>query len=163
MTPVSTRLATPNDAPEIARMLALLADDLGDRDAFSSTPDLIRQHGFGADALFHTVIAEADVPVGLALFFPHFSTTRGQPGAYVQDLWVDQEQRGLNIGRVLLRAVAQYAARNWQAAYIALSVHADNTGAMRFYDRLGFDTQVTDRPMVLKGAGFRSLIQRESA
>lgn len=163
MTDITTRLGSPDDAPEIARMLTLLADDLGDAAVFSSTPDIIRQHGFGAKALFHTVIAESDVPVGLALFFPHFSTTRGQPGAYVQDLWVDQTQRGLNIGRVLLRAVAQYSAITWQAGYIALSVHANNAGAARFYDRLGFDAPVTDRPMVLQGAKFRNLMQGETS
>jgi len=157
---LTTRLASPQDAHEIARMLALLAKDLGDGDVFSSTPDTIARYGFGPDALFHTMIAmRAGKPAGFALFFAHFSTTRAQPGAYVQDLWVDQKLRGLSVGRVLLNAVAHYAFAEWQAAYIALSVHADNLGAARFYQHLGFEAQANERPVALKGDAFQRLLQ----
>ena len=140
-------------------MLGLLADDLGDGDVLSSTPETICRHSFGPRALFHTVIAEREgQPVGFALFFKHFSTTRAQPGTYVQDLWVDHEQRGQSVGQALLKAIARYGFAEWEAAYIALSVHADNAGAARFYTRLGFVAQVTDRPMTLKGAAFRDLL-----
>ena len=50
-------------------------------------------------------------PVGLALFFFEFSTWRGRPGVYVQDLYVAADMRGTGLGRRLLEAVAARAAR----------------------------------------------------
>ena len=161
MSGVTTRLALPEDAADIARMLGQLADDLGDGDIFSSTAETIHQHGFGPDPMFHSVIAEKDGrSVGLALFFRHFSTTRAQPGTYVQDLWVHPETRGVNVGQHLLTAVAKYGAVHWQASYIALSVHVDNARATQFYQRLGFEAHTTDRPMALKGQAFQDLLNR---
>ncbi len=161
MSGVTARLASPEDAADIAGMLALLADDLGDGDIFSSTAETIRQYGFGPDAMFQSVIAEKDGrSIGFALFFRHFSTTRAQPGIYVQDLWVHPEARGVYVGQHLLTEVSRYGAAHWRATYIALSVHADNAGATRFYQRLGFEAHTTDLPMALKGQAFQDILNR---
>ena len=49
------------------------------------------------------VMAEVDgEPVGFALWFPTFSTFRGQPGLYLEDLFVRPEYRGRGIGKALL-------------------------------------------------------------
>ena len=161
MNAVTTRLALPEDAADIARMLALLAQDLGDGDVFSSTPEIIEKHGFGPDAMFHSVIAEKDGrSVGLALFLPHFSTIRAQPGAYVQDLWVHPATRGVNVGQHLLAEVARYGFAHWQAAYITLVVYADNVRATQFYQRLGFEAHASDRPMTLKGPAFQDFLNK---
>ena len=46
-------------------------------------------------------------PVGFALFFPTFSTFRGQPGLYLEDLFVRPEHRGRGIGKALLATRGQ--------------------------------------------------------
>lgn len=54
--------------------------------------------GFGAAAAFGSLIAEVDREfAGLCLFFPIFSTWRGRPGVFVQDLYVGDRFRGLGI------------------------------------------------------------------
>ncbi len=161
MNAVTTRLALPKDAADIARMLALLAQDLGDGDVFSTTQATIQQHGFGPEPMFHTLIAEiAGQSVGLALFFRHFSTTRAQPGAYVQDLWVAKDARGNTVGQDLLAAVARYGGAHWGAAYISLAVHAGNARAAQFYQRLGFEVHANDRPLTLKGPAFQDFLNK---
>jgi GNAT superfamily N-acetyltransferase len=151
---VRIRTGQPEDAGAIHAMLAALADDLGFGASFASTEATIRCHGFGPQARFSTLIAEAEMPVGLALFFPHFSTLRGVPGVFIQDLWCAPAMRGQGIGAALIAAMAQAAARDWGAGYVALSVHDHNIAAAKFYDRLGFETALGDRSMVLTGPAF---------
>ena len=148
------RPAKPSDASAIAAMLARLGDELGEPPR--TTAATVRAHGFGPGARFSTLIAEADVPVGFALYFPHFSTTRGTAGAYVQDLWTVPGARGQGLGGRLLAAVAAAARRDWGAAYLALGVHGHNARAARLYARLGFAAEDV-QPMALTGAGFTAL------
>ncbi|ELU00471.1 hypothetical protein CAPTEDRAFT_118145, partial [Capitella teleta] len=112
--PVTIRLATREDAETITKMLINLAQDMGDGEIFASTEDTIREHGFGADPKFYTFIAEAEGhPVGMALFFRYFSTTRGMPGGFVHDLWVAPSFRGQGLGTKLISAVATHSAKVW--------------------------------------------------
>lgn len=157
------RSGAASDAPYIAQMLGHLAQELGDGSDFASNTETIRNHGFGETPLFSTLIAETiqNKPVGFALYFPHFSTTRGKPGVYIQDLWVEPEMRGSGLGARLLCCVAERAGSEWEAAYLMLSVHEHNHDAERFYQRLGLQSVGGSRPMSLAGEGFARL--RKSA
>ena len=72
----------------------------------------------------------------MCLFFPIYSTWRGRPGAYVQDLFVAETRRGMKIGEKLLRHLAR-AVRDQGGVYIELQVDAGNAKAQRFYQRIG--------------------------
>jgi GNAT superfamily N-acetyltransferase len=164
MSAVRIRLATADDADMVAAMLAQLAADIGDSEVFRSTADTVRQYGPGGVGLFQADVAvQSGQPVGLALFFPHFSTTRAAPGVYVQDLWVDATMRGSGLGERLLASVGAYAAQAWGAEYLALTVYHSNPAARRFYDRLGFEAHEDDQPVALTGAAFMALTAREQA
>ena len=155
---MTVRLATPDDAEAVAEMLARLADETGDGARFASTPETIRKHGFGPDALFETLIGERNgQPAGVAVFVRHFSTTRGQPGVYVQDLWTSPAARGAGLGAALLAAVAGHARLHWGAAYLALTTHGHNDRARSFYARFGFVAHPEDVPMTLDGMAFDAL------
>ncbi len=161
---MTIRSATPADVESIAEMLRRLAEETGDSARFASTPETIRTHGFGDAPLFETLLAERQgTPAGMALFFPHFSTTLGAPGVYVQDLWVAPEARGSGIGAVLLAAVARRAKTGWGATYLALSRHVHNDGAAAFYVRLGLKTQTDLLHMYLAGDGFSQLATSPTA
>lgn len=150
------RSATIKDAEMIAEMLSQLADEIGDTDRFSSTPDAIRKFGFGNNPLFHCLVSEHESRgLGLALFFPIFSTTRAKPGVYVQDLWTAENARGQGLGRCLLEGVAKHSAIHWQAAYLSLTVYATNINATKFYQNIGFEVGENDRPMILGGDAFK--------
>ncbi len=96
----------------------------------------LSEHGFGARRLFFAVLCENPRPCGMAIYYPDFSTHRGQPGVYVQDLFVDRTARGTGVGRGLLAAVMRL--QDWDAQYLTLGVSPDNAVALAFYARCGF-------------------------
>ncbi len=57
----------------------------------------------------------------------------------------------------MLAAVKGYAEQQWQARYLALSVHTSNPKALAFYRRLGFEAGTGMQPLALTGAAFQSL------
>ena len=119
--------------------------------------EALRRYGFGASPMFQAVLAEeAGAVTGLVLFFPEFSTLRGCPGVFVQDLFVAAPARGQGLGRKLL-ALALDAGLAWDAAYLALMVDRSNPRARVFYDRCGFVDRGDYDMLVLDGAGLAAL------
>src|SRR6516164_5704824 len=104
------RAATPDDTATIARLIRALADyeRLADRVVFDEAR--LRQHLFGPRPYAEVLLAEdAGRVVGFALFFHSYSTFLGQPGIYLEDLFVEPEQRGRGHGKALLVALARLA------------------------------------------------------
>ena len=138
---IRVREATPDDAPHILRFIRGLAEFEGEPpETVRTTEQDILEHGFGADCLFETLIAEhADAPIGMALFFPHYSTWEGRPALYLEDLYVEPEHRGTGAGFALMQRLAEIAHhRGWTR--LDLSV-LDWNPARRFYERLGMAHQ----------------------
>ena len=134
---VTTREATRDDAQTILDFIVGLAEfEHEPRSTVKATVESIRRDGFGDHRLFETLIAERDgQPVGMALFFPHYSTWTGTPALYLEDLFVTEEARGTGAGFALMRALAQVAeARGW--ARLDLSV-LDWNPARKFYHQIG--------------------------
>lgn len=148
--------AGPGDAPAIHSLLRALALALSRPHDVKSTPDDIARYGFGPSPAFETVLARrGGTPVGLVLYFYEFSTWRGCPGVYIQDLYVDGALRGSGLGRRLLAAVATRAAKR-HATYVRLSVDVGNDEGLGFYGRLGF-TAPNEQTLVLEGSSFSEL------
>ena len=94
---------------------------------------------------------------GLALWSPFLSTTRGAMGAYVSDLWVSETARGQGLGPALLAAVRDRAGAEFGATFLRLAVYADNPGALRFYQRLGFRPKADEIWLTLEGAALEAV------
>ena len=155
------RQAVKADAAVLLDLLTALAREIGDAPAFRSTAAALRRHGFGPGRLFHTTLAFSDATAaGLALYFPTFSTTRGTPGVYVQDLFVAAGARGLGLGRRLLHSVSREAGAAWGATHLTLTVYDDNAAARGFYVRLGFVLRQGEIPASLDGPAFAHLRNR---
>ena len=138
---IRVREATPDDAPHILRFIRGLAEFEGEPpETVRTTEQDIRAHGFGEAHHFETLIAEHDgAPIGMALFFPHYSTWEGRPALYLEDLYVEPEHRGAGAGFALMQRLAEIAhQRGWTR--LDLSV-LDWNPARRFYERLGMTHQ----------------------
>lgn len=158
MLEATIRPAVSRDAEAIAAMLFRLAEHTGDDTIHRTDADTILRHGFGEPRQFTALLAERPgAPLGLSLFFPMFSTTRGKPGVYVQDLWVEQSARGSGLGTRLLEATAQHAAECWSAGFLKLTVHSHNEDADAFYRRLGFENDPNERPLLVDGEAFQHM------
>lgn len=158
MSEISIRLAKKGDAEAIVAMLSHLVDEIGRGEQFLSTPEAIEQYGLGPNPVFRCFVAGRETPdLGLALFFPIFSTNRAKPGVYVQDLWTSKHVRGQGIGRRLLGEVANYSAAELGADYLSLTVYNNNLKTIEFYHNIGFDVHKNDLPMTLEGAALVQL------
>ena len=92
---------------------------------------------FGDKPYAEVVIADYQAqPVGFALFFHNYSTFLGQPGLYLEDLFVRPAMRGRGFGKSLLAHVASVAvSRN--CGRLEWSVLDWNQPAKDFYQSLG--------------------------
>lgn len=59
---------------------------------------------------------------------------------YLDDLCVDENERGNGIGKILTDAVVQLA-KELNADAVELNVWESNSGALHFYEKYGFSTQ----------------------
>jgi len=154
LTGLTIRPARPEDAEAIHAALLGIGETVGEVHKIRSTPDDIRRDGFGERPHFSTLIAEIDSEfAGMCLYFPIYSTWRGRPGAYVQDLFVAKAYRGMKVGERLLRHLAR-AIRDQGGAYIELAVDTGNLAAQRFYERVGIARQDDDQVHRIIGEAF---------
>lgn len=152
---ISYRSAVAEDVPVIRDLLQALSDH--DSGPEVGPAGALLKHGFGDRPLFRAVLAEKDgEAVGLVLFYPDFSTLRGEPGVYVQDLFVDERLRGQGIGRQLLARARSLADACWGARYLTLSVGPENASAKSAYAKLGFRPRGYDF-LILDGEALASL------
>lgn len=150
MSTITIRRAVRADAALVHRLLADLAVTLGKGEAITSTAADIERFGFGADSRFEALLAfDGEEAVGLAVYFFEFSTWRGRPGVYVQDMYVASRMRGRGLGRTLMEAVVQRS-RERDGRYVKLSVYDGNEQAIGFYRQLGFEICDDEQVLALR-------------
>lgn len=131
------RSATPADADAIVNLVRELAVYERLEQYARATADDFRKHLFGARPAAEAIMAEVEgESVGFALFFTTFSTFRGQPGLYLEDIFVRPERRGLGIGKALLATVARLA-KERGCGRLEWSVLDWNDPAIAFYVAAG--------------------------
>ena len=142
----TVRPMRPEDASRVVAMVHGLARDTG----ADVVPKLTAQGLIGNSDLIDVTIAEdANGILGACLTLLTYSTWRDAKGLYVVDLFVDARARNGGIGVKLLREAARRG-RAKGARFIKLEVDRTNTGAERFYERLGFVLNDKDRLFVLE-------------
>jgi ribosomal protein S18 acetylase RimI-like enzyme len=143
---LTIRAMREDEAGAVAGMVRGLARHIGT----GVVPALTGSGLLEAGDLIDVVVAEDDGRLlGACLGLMTYSTWRGARGLYIVDLFVEPEARGHNIGLRLLRLSASRAfARG--ARFIKLEVDETNTGAGRFYARLGFTKKTGDRLHILE-------------
>ena len=131
------RPCVPADAETLVNLVRELAVYEKLEEFAVATPEAFRAHLFGPNPAAEAIIAEVDgSAVGFALFFTSFSTFRGQPGLYLEDLFVRPAFRGQGIGKGLLASVARRAVVRG-CGRLEWSVLDWNTPAIGFYKSVG--------------------------
>jgi GNAT superfamily N-acetyltransferase len=110
MNELTIRPASRFDAPTILRFIKELAEyEKAPQEVTATVADL-EASLFGQRPYAEAVIAEvAGKPIGFALYFHNFSTWKGKPGLYLEDLYVVPEMRGSGYGKQLLLHLADIA------------------------------------------------------
>ena len=131
------REATPADTPQILTFIRALATFEREPDEVTATEADLLNHGFGPNPFYFCLIAEHEnQPAGFAFYFFNYSTWKGRPGLYLEDLFVQPEFRGLGIGRALLEKVAAIAVEK-DCPRLQWEVLDWNTPAIEFYRAMG--------------------------
>ncbi len=151
------RRANALDVPILHHLL--LENAANDGGHFAGTEASLMQHGFGAEPKFRVMLAErGDETLGLALFFPEYSSWRGSVGAFLQDLYVRPDARGLGLGRGLLVAVQRESA-DWGSTFLTLMVHPANQNGRGFYAAQGFVLRGEQHWLILEDPALARLMQ----
>lgn len=131
------RSATIEDVAVILQLIRDLATYERASEEVTATEDQLRDVLFGErPAAEVRLVFENETPVGFALFFHNFSTWLGQPGLYLEDLFVKPEYRGKGYGRALLVDLAKIA-RERGCGRMEWAVLDWNEPAIEFYRKLG--------------------------
>lgn len=134
---VTIRFASVDDIPVIQRFICQLADYEKLAHEVKATQAQLTETLFGEKAYAEVLIAEhQNAPAGFALFFHNYSTFLAKPGIYLEDLFVLKEKRGLGIGKLLLKKLAQIAEQR-DCARLEWWVLDWNEPAIEFYHSLG--------------------------
>ena len=135
--PAHVRPATPADVPLILALIRELAAYEREPDAVVATEEDLLRDGFGPSPRFHVLIGEhAGEPVAFAFYFFTYSTWRGRPCLYLEDLFVRPSARRRGMGLLLLRELAAIAVRERCDRFV-WQVLDWNTPAIAFYETLG--------------------------
>jgi GNAT superfamily N-acetyltransferase len=133
----SIRPATPNDVPELLRLIRELAEYEKLADMAVGTDARMRESLFGARPAAEALVAErGGRTVGFAIYFTTFSTFLCKPGLYLEDLFVEPAHRGSGIGKSLLRRLAALAVERGCGRF-EWRVLDWNEPSIRFYESLG--------------------------
>ena len=130
------RPGRPEDIPAVHALIVELAIYERAESEVIVGVETLMADGFGPDAIYELIVAEADGKVvGMALWYVKYSTWKGKCG-YLEDLMVADSHRGLGMGKALFEAVARTSA---QRGYLRMEwqVLDWNEPAIGFYKRLG--------------------------
>lgn len=109
---IEIRLANSNDCKGIFDLIKELAIYVKAEDRLKTTPDQLKNDGFGPSPLFKAFVAvKNNEIIGTAIFFEKYSTWKGK-AIYLEDLVVKQSERGQNIGSLLFNSVKKFAKDN---------------------------------------------------
>lgn len=131
------RAARPEDLPAIVGLITELAVFEKLEHLVVVTPESLHPHLFGARPVAEAVVGEVDGRVvAFALFFTNFSTFLGQPGLYLEDLYVQPAHRGTGLGKALLQHLGALAVSRGCGRF-EWSVLDWNQRAIDFYEAMG--------------------------
>ena len=131
------RAAVPADAPGILALIHALAEYEREPDAVENTVEMLTETLFGDEPrAFAHVVVKGERVVGIALWFLTYSTWTGRHGIWLEDLYVDEAERGAGYGKALMRALAQVCVARGYSRF-EWTVLDWNAPSIAFYRSLG--------------------------
>ena len=136
------RPAVAADVPVLLALVRELAAYEREPDAVEATEPMLHTALFGSAPVGSAPVASCHVAVldgqvvGFALWYVTFSTWKGLPGLWLEDLFVRPDARGTGLGKALLQALAQVCVARGYARF-EWWVLDWNAPAIGFYRSLG--------------------------
>lgn len=154
---LTIRSITEQDLASVITLMREFAEFEGFLDYFEATEQRLHAAMFGPQGFVEGLIAFDEAkPVAYALFYPNFSSFRGERGLYLEDLYISAEYRRHNLGEKLLREIARIA-RSRDLVRIDFLVLDWNTPAVKFYLKHGAEHNEGENHFKFAGAAFDRL------
>jgi GNAT superfamily N-acetyltransferase len=133
---LTIRDTTEDDIPQILLLIRELAEYEKLSHVVTVNELMLKENLFGEEKYAEVVFAEYEgMLAGQALFFYNFSTFKGKPGIYLEDLYVRPAFRNKGIGKALLYYLMELA-KNKNCGRIEWVVLDWNESAIEFYKSL---------------------------
>lgn len=114
---------------------------------------------FDSNAVVEGLMAfDENLPIGYALYYPSFSSFRGQRGLYLEDIYINERYRGHGIGERVIRKIARIGAERG-CERLDFLVLGWNEAALKFYERLGAVRDEGERHLKFADEAFRRLAE----
>jgi len=134
---ISIRESNVDDIPLIFNFIKELAEYEKMSDKVTATEKILKDALFSQNKFAEVFIAEYEgKPAGQVLFFHNFSTFKGKPGIYIEDLYVRPQYRGKGVGKALLNHI-NVLAKKRNCGRVEWVVLNWNKSAINFYERMG--------------------------
>lgn len=112
---------------------------------------------FGENAFVSCLIAARDEkPIAYAIFFPYFSSFRGQKSVYLEDIFISENYRKFGIGEKMLKEIARIG-KEFGAVRMDFQVLDWNAPAINFYKKHGAETDDAERHFKFTDEAFAKL------
>jgi GNAT superfamily N-acetyltransferase len=129
--------ATKADVPVIFSFIQKLADYERLSHEVTATEKTLAETLFGRRRTAEVAIGYFKrQPVSFVLFFHNYSTFLGQPGIYIEDLYVEEDFRRRGFGSAMLHYVSKLAIDR-RCGRLEWSVLDWNEPAINFYKKIG--------------------------
>lgn len=156
------RKAEASDVPLILSLIRELAAYEREPEAVVATEQDLLRDGFGEVPRFHVLIAAwSGEPAGFAFYFFAYSTWRGSPVLYLEDVFVRPEHRRRGLGIELMRRLASLAVEAGCERFV-WQVLDWNEPAIAFYKSIGARPLPEWVTMRLEGEALRAFAGRRS-
>jgi GNAT superfamily N-acetyltransferase len=153
---LAIRAARPSDRALIFTLVRELADYEKLSAEVDATEDTVANALFGDTPVLFCDIAEwSGEPAGFSTWFLNYSTFRGSPGIFIEDLFVRAAYRGRGIGKALMARLARRCAEKGYGR-CEWAVLAWNAPSIAFYQSIGAQVREDWRLCRLSDAALES-------
>ena len=156
---MSVRITTiiENDVADVVSLMREFAAYENLSEYCTVTEERLSAAMFGDSSIIEGLIAFADDgAIAYALFYPSFSSFRGERGLFLEDIYITEEYRRHNLGEEMLCEIARIAKQRG-CERIDFHVLDRNTPAVKFYLKHGAERNTDERHFKFAGEAFLSL------
>lgn len=151
------RKANESDSALIVEFIRALGEYENRLEAVKVNEELINKWLFEEKMANVVFIMEDNKEVGFALYYYNFSTFKGQPTLYLEDLYVRSEYRANGYGKQLIKYVASIA-KETGCGKMSWSCLDWNESSINFYKRLNAKVVEGNLTFELNESGIEDLI-----
>ncbi len=145
------------DIPQIIELMREFAEFENLAHSLEVTEESLNEAMFGENAFVESLIAfDDETPIAFAIFFPYFSSFRGQKSVYLEDIYITEKYRKAGLGEKMLREIARIG-KEKGAVRMDFQVLDWNTPAINFYKKHGALIDESERHLKFTVEAFKLL------